>query len=703
MGTFNLLSKSLQRRIWEMKWESFTPIQEQSIPVILQTNHDVIISAGTASGKTEAAFLPILTAVEESAKKSVKVIYISPLKALLNNQFERTQRLCEYMDIAINSWHGDVSAAKKKSFLKNPTGILQITPESIESLFVNRTTELETLFSEVEFIVIDEIHSFINTERGAHLRSLLSRMGRISKKRPRIIGLSATINNFEVVQKWVNFKNWETVEIVEDKFSDKTLLYYLMYFELDDQGNKPVELFKDIRDLTMHEKAIIFCNSRANVENTAMQLNQLAGTETYYVHHAAIDKKEREYVEQLMVETMFPKSVVATSTLELGIDIGTVDLVIQMDSTYTVSSLKQRLGRSGRKNGSQQVLQLYATHPDSLLQSVAMMELLFEKWVEPATGYPLPYDVLVQQILSVCAEKNGIVLKELMTDIKQNDSFSMLEISKIEALINYLLKQDILEKIKGRNELIVGFEGEKLLRSRDFYAMFETFEEYEVIEKGKKIGKIDKTPWLAENDNLMLAGKLWTIISLDDERNHCYVELATNGIPPKFQGSGGKIHQKIGEKMHELLCGNHSFDYLDSQALKILGQLRQSYQQHHVKSTERILWRENQYYIFETFTSTKITATLSKILQLMNAKVYKCDSIGRIYFSYIGNIQDLKKFEGSAEDLLELKDEKINLISKYAEYIPQQFKEEMYLQKELDLEGALDFLKKMKLKVINKS
>jgi ATP-dependent helicase Lhr and Lhr-like helicase len=176
MSTFSLLSNNMQHKIWDMKWDKFTPIQNKTIPIIMETSKDVIVSSGTASGKTEAAFLPIISKVEVEATEKLKVIYVSPLKALINNQFDRIEKLCSTNDISIHKWHGDVSQSKKKKIIQNPSGILQITPESIESLFINRTNHIRGLFKNVEFIVIDEIHSFINSERGAQLRSLLSRM-----------------------------------------------------------------------------------------------------------------------------------------------------------------------------------------------------------------------------------------------------------------------------------------------------------------------------------------------------------------------------------------------------------------------------------------------------------------------------------------------------------------------------------------------
>lgn len=692
-----------------MKWSNFTVIQEKAIPAILQTNNDIVLSAGTASGKTEAAFLPILTGVEDIADQALKVMYISPLKALINNQFERINQLCEYMNIEIHRWHGDVSQSKKQKFIKNPTGILQITPESIESLFINKPGVLPTLFKELEFVVIDEIHSFIDKERGVQLRSLLSRIEEFTKVRPRIIGLSATIGNFKVVKEWINLKHPENVSIIEDKSSDKQLLYSLMYFETEEDNNKPVELFEDMRDLTKEQKSIIFCNSRGSVEETTVFLNRLAkkngAGETYYPHHSSIDKKEREYVEKIMSETKEPKSVVATSSLELGIDIGNVDLVVQLDSTYTVSSLKQRLGRSGRERDAEQMLQLYGTGKDSLLQSLAVMELVLDKWIEPAEGYAVPYNILFHQVISICAEKNGVTLKKLLELIENNDIFHSLNLSKAELLIHHMIQNDILEKLSGKGEIIVGLEGERILRSKEFYSVFLTNEEYEVVEGTRKIGRIDKTPFIFEGDNVILSGRLWTIIFLDTERNKAYVNKAVNGKPPKYLGDGGKIHKKIGKKMMEILCSDDNFEYCDGKARAALAELRRPYHLYGIDTTDRVMWKEKgNTYFLETFSSTQIATTIFWMLKIAGANPKGKDLLGRIKFEYDGSLtklyNDLKNFTWDEKDLLEEKKKKEDFHSKYAEFIPQELKDELHIKHELDLKGTIEYLHQYQWKLI---
>jgi ATP-dependent Lhr-like helicase len=692
----------MQKKIWDMKWDNFTSIQDKTIPIVINTKKDIIVSSGTASGKTEAAFLPIISLIEEYAQNHLKVLYISPLKALINNQFDRIEKLCEYSQIPIHKWHGDVSQSLKKKFVKNPSGILQITPESVESLFINRTEHIRHLFKHLEFVVIDEIHSFIDSERGVQLRSLLSRVETYTESRPRILGLSATIDNFELVKSWVNFKDTENVEIIESKGNDKELLYYLMHFSTGEDRKKPIELFEDMRDLTKNQKSIIFCNSRGQVEEATVFLNRLAERdnlgETYYAHHSSIDKKEREYVEKIMMGSKLPKSVIATSSLELGIDIGDVDIVIQVDSTYTVSSLKQRLGRSGRKQNTNQILQLYSTEKDSLIQSLAVMELVLKKWIEPAKGYPIPYDIVFHQIISICQETNGITLEQLIESLKQNHAFHSISEKVSEEIILHMVENGHLERIKGKNELIVGIEGERILRSRNFYAVFMTPEEYTVLEGIRKIGTLDKTSMLNVNDNIILAGKLWTIKDIDFDTNKVYVRKAVNGKPPRYSGGGIKIHKRIGEQMMEILCSENEFEYINHTAHNTLIDVRKVYQHYEVKPNERVLWEAKNEILFETYTGTIISRTLLWALRSLGIPVKSIDGAGRITIEgYYGNMEDvirqINDKDWTPEDLLEVTTDQEFFTSKYSIYLPEDIQNQLHIANEVDIKGMREYIR----------
>lgn len=708
MNSFNLLSKKMQKKVWDMKWDSFTPIQDKAIPIIINTTNDIVLCSGTASGKTEAVFLPILSLIEESAKTSLKVVYISPLKALINNQFERIDELCDNLEVSIHKWHGDVDQNKKKKLLKNPSGILQITPESIESILINRNESASILFKDLEFIIIDEIHSFLNSERGVQLRSLLYRLNYYVKNTPRIIGLSATIDNFNFVKWWVNLNNRDNVEIVEEKDSDKELYYSLMHFNCNKDGKIPIELYEDIRELTKDSKSIIFCNSRGTVEETTVLLNRLSekegSGENYYAHHSSIDKKEREYVERTMAKSKLPKSIVATSSLELGIDIGDVEFVIQIDSTFTVSSLKQRLGRSGRKEGSSQMLQLYTTDNDSLLQSIAVMELLLEKWIEPSEGYLIPYDILFHQIISICNETNGVVYENLIARIDSISIFSTLNKDKIKLLIEHMVEKDYLEIISGRNEYIVGIEGERLLRNKEFYSVFMTSEEYTVKHGNKNIGKLDKSKFISEGSNIILAGKLWTIIHIDIKTNKVYVEKASNAKPPLYSSGESKLHYKILKKIWEVLCTNKKFKYINDTASDLLDDLRRPYKIFKATCDERIIWKNKDEMIFETYTGTKIFRTLVWMFEAMGIRV-EYDSFGRIKIKGEYNLEKIinaiKNKKWSEEELLEVTKYNEWFKSKYIEYIPEQLQLDMHIAHEVDIEGALEFLKKYKIRIVD--
>lgn len=702
MDTFKLLSEKMQKRIWAMKWERFTPVQDQTIPLIMQTDSDVIVSANTASGKTEAVYLPIITKIEATAQAELKVIYISPLKALINNQFERIETLCKECEIKIYRWHGDVGQSQKNKLLKNPTGILQITPESLESLFINKTGHLKSLFQGVEFIVIDEIHSFLDSQRGAQLRSLLSRMETYTRVRPRILGLSATIQNFDLIKRWINHKRPEDVEVVEASDEGKELQYSLLHFPAGKDGKIPLGLFEDLRDVTRDFQSLIFCNSRGTVEETTVMLNRLAEKEGikegYFAHHSSIDKAEREYVEKRLAASRVPQSIVCTSSLELGIDIGAIDLVCQLDTTFTVSSLKQRMGRSGRKQEEPQLLQMYTTSGDSLVQSIAVMNLLLEGWIEPAVGYPVPYDILFHQIISLCQEYNGVTWSQLLRSLEENAVFFKLPKHDIVNLISHMVHMEMLEIVPGLNEYIVGLEGERLLRGKDFYSVFMVAIYYDVYCGIRKIGQLDKGVRFDIGENVILAGKLWTIRDMDTKKNKIYVQAAANAKKPKYLSDPGKIDRKIAETMFEVLCSEEQFPYLDSKASQSLEGLRRKYHMYGVTINQRVAWESRDILVFEPFVGTVICNTLIWLLRAVSGLDIKRwpSQAERIVLPKDVIFSDLVEKICSRDwvetDLLLYIRENEWLVTKYSPYLMDELQREMHLKSEADLRGALEFL-----------
>ena len=711
MDTFKLLSERMQQRIWAMKWERFTPVQDQTIPLIMLTESDVIVSANTASGKTEAVFLPIITRIEASAQVELKVIYISPLKALINNQFERIEALCKDCEIKIYRWHGDVGSGHKNKLLKKPSGILQITPESLESLFINQTGHLKNLFQGVEFVVIDEIHSFLDSPRGTQLRSLLSRMETYTRVRPRILGLSATIRNFDLIKRWVNHKRPEEVEVVETSDEGKELQFSLLHFPAGKDGKLPLELFEDLREVTRNYHTLIFCNSRGTVEETTVLLNRLAEREGivdgYFAHHSSIDKAEREYVEKRLAASTTPQSIVCTSSLELGIDIGAIDLVCQLDTTFTVSSLKQRIGRSGRRQEEAQLLQMYTTNGDSLVQSIAVMKLLLKGWIESATGDPAPYDILFHQIISLCQEYNGVTWSRLLRNLEENAAFNQLPKQDIVNLISHMVQSEMLEIVPGLNEYIVGLEGERLLRGKDFYSVFMAAIYYDVYSGVRKIGQLDKGVRFDIGENVILAGKLWTIKDMDISKNKIYVEAAVNAKKPKYLSDPGKIDRKIAETMFEILCSDEQFQYLGANAAQSLEGLRRNYQMYSLSLNQRVIWELRDNLIFEPFAGTVLCNTLIYLLRAVSGLDIKRmpGQLERIVLPKEAIVSDL------VEKILSKNWVERNLIShikknewlvtKYSPYLTDELQRKMHLQRQTDLNGALEFLQTYQLITIS--
>lgn len=711
MNAFELLSESMRRTVWKLGWATLTPVQEAAIPVILHGHGDVVIASETASGKTEAAFLPILSLIESTYAQGIKVLYVSPLKALINDQFQRIQVLCDSIGVPVHRWHGDVSQAAKRKTVAAPAGVLQITPESIESLFVNRTGDLRRMFRSLEFVVIDEVHAFLGTERGTHLRSLLARLENTYSELPiRYIALSATIGSYEYIRKWLRPRDPERVQVLTPKGTPRTTYYCVMYFPSGPDNQRPLELYEDMRELTRHQSALIFCNSRADVEETAYHLNRLAAREgedrVYLVHHASIDASERAYVEATMKSAKRPLSVVTTSTLEMGIDIGRVDLVIQVDATFTVSSLKQRLGRSGRRPGSPRVLQLYATSDEDLLQAIAVTELFLQGWVEPPRPYAVPFDVLFHQLISLCAEHNGLTLDRLLEAVHECEVFREIREDEIRRLIQYMVEEDYLERLPGRGEFIVGIEGERLLRSQDFYAVFQTQDMYEVVYGTRVIGSLARDIQYERGTRVILAGRVWEIKEVDEYRNRLYVEPAARGEKPIFGGDPVPVHHKVRTMMAEVLYGTKQYTYLYGRAAEHLEAMRMEGRLLGMTPERRLLVRESTGVTFRAFAGDQVARTLALMITRATGKPVVVQRMGWLAWA-AGAAEAKRTLQSLASDkppstaeLMRLVPDELLMTTKFGRFLPTWAKRRMHESAWLDVEGAMEFLATVDLVVL---
>ncbi|MDP2781666.1 DEAD/DEAH box helicase, partial [Devosia sp.] len=450
---FDRLSHPVRRWIWQQKWKTLRDVQEKAIPAVL-AGGDVVISARTAAGKTEAVFLPLLTRIETRGENAdgFSVLYVSPLKALINDQHRRLQGLCESCDMLLHKWHGDVSADAKTRARKRPSGIVLITPESLEALLVRRGGEAARLFSRLDAVVIDELHAFIGTERGMQLQSILNRI-EVASNRDQIdrIGLSATLGNMQLAAEALRPGNGTNVKIVqgEDEGSGVRLQIrgYLLG-QRQDPEQAPAEnlapdiaiedaadpfsrsilpdaLANDLFRFLRGKSNLLFAGSRTNVEICTDRLRLMCAEaslpQEFFAHHGNLSKAIREEVETRLRDDPRPTTAVATTTLELGIDIGDVETVAQIGPGFSVASLRQRLGRSGRRAGQPAILRIFIVEPPigkgrhpcdrlrlDLVQSIAMVECLKADWCEPPSPAGLHLSTLIHQIMALILQYGGV-------------------------------------------------------------------------------------------------------------------------------------------------------------------------------------------------------------------------------------------------------------------------------------------------------
>lgn len=613
-NSFDKLAPFIQEYIYRNKWENLHGFQAQAIEAILGTSDHILISSGTASGKTEAALLPVITDLYRNPPLSIGAMYIGPLKALINDQFERIVDLLEESDIPAQSWHGDVSAAKKQRFLKRARGILQITPESLESMLVNRQHELKRLFFDLRYVIIDEVHAFIVSDRGRQVMCQLERLSRVQRMPSRRIGLSATIGEPQLTMNWLKGHSKRGVKLIEAAHRSNAeigLEYFRLRQEYDNEPDDSTPLnapsqadaldaltvdesayYQHVHQMTQRKgvgKTLIFANARQNTEAIVMNLRQLSERRRlpafYHVHHGSISAPLRESAEAAMKAENQKACVAATVTLELGIDLGQLDQALQINSTHSVSSFVQRLGRSGRRGGparmffyinqwSDKARHLGEELPWNLLQAIAMIQLYAEeKWIEPPQIPQMPLSLLYHQMMSIIKSHTELSPPQLAERVLTLSPFKQITEERFRQLLHYLLEIEHLEQTE-KGGLIIGIEAENIVSSYRFYATFKDEVEYRVRDKSREIGTLPAAPPV--DSAILLAGYAWRVLKVDEEMRVIEVERA-RGKPGTFwRGEGPPIHTRVLQKMREVLLSHDSYPYLQPRARKRLDIARQS-------------------------------------------------------------------------------------------------------------------------------
>ena len=608
------LSKSVLRWIDHKRWRSLKPIQRQAIPIILDCDNDVLICAATASGKTEAAFLPLITQLTTLSKKKAHsgchILYVAPLKALINDQWRRIEDMCRYAHIPATAWHGDVSSTVKKKFKENLEGVLLITPESLEAIFGQSEENVNLFFGAIQCVVIDEWHSFLGDVRGIHLSSLLHRLEQTLGRKIRRIGISATLGQPKLARCYIRPDDPEQVKVLEDKSSDHqppTLSMITISYNPHEEefykgsiGVHHQRLTEKLYEHLRGKKALVFATSRYDVELYAHLLKQECERRKvpneFFPHHGSLSKEIREKVEKEIKKSDLPKTIICTSTLELGIDIGDVEQVVQIGCARSVASLRQRMGRSGRGGGADTPSRLTCYHTvleekkrynieDILfmdfMMSLALMELLIKKEYEPPPPKrSLELSTLLHQILSVIRTHRKITKTMVYRLLCAKESpFAGVSKDIFHQLFVQMESPDIaLIKKTATSEYVLAEAGEKLASDYRFYAAFVTPVSYEISCNGKVLGTVESPESL--RNHLIFSGQSMKLVSIKNNTKTVFVsdEGEDEGLPPRFKSTGMCLVDDL--VMKEVRClydGDQQSDYLCDDSKKILNQARQKY------------------------------------------------------------------------------------------------------------------------------
>ncbi len=604
--------------IYSHSWESLRAVQIAAAKTIFDTDKNLLPTSSTASGKTEAAFFPILSLLHEDKPSSVGVLYIAPLKSLINDQFERLEGLLDATGVRVTHWHGDVAMSHKKKLLEKPEGILQITPESLEAMLINRSNDIPRLFGDLRFVVIDEIHTLTGTDRGNQIICLLSRIAHLIGFHPRRIGLSATIGDPDLAAEWLCADTGRDIDVpLFDGEKIKWRLglehFYIQNPEAQYVATKePIKTSKENEDSSpeneAHEtktpkqyfvdpgyeyvyncvkdkKSLVFSNSREETEYICATLRQIAkkhGDEDSHIliHHGNLSASLREEAEMKMRDSDEFAVTCATVTMELGIDIGQLERVVQIEAPNTVSNFLQRLGRSGRRGQTPEMMMVFREEdplpntplpqlmPWELLRAIAIIQLYIEeRFIEPPQRKKMPFSLLFHQTLSILASSGELTAQRLAERVLCLPPFASVSKEDYKELLVSMLNNDFLEMTDEKG-LIVGLSGEQLLKSFKFYAVFKDSEDFTVRCGSDEIGTITTPPPVG--DRFALAGRVWEVEELDVKRKLIYVKKVDGKMEVSWPGDFGEIHTKILRRMKRILEEDTVYPYLKENAIRRL-------------------------------------------------------------------------------------------------------------------------------------
>lgn len=729
MDTFSRYAPFIQDYIYSRGWETLRPLQTAAAQVIFDTDDNLLLSASTASGKTEAAFFPILTDLAENPADSIACLYIAPLKALINDQYDRLKDICEDSDVPVWRYHGDVSASQKRKMFKRPQGVLQITPESLESLMINKHADIPRLFGDLRYVVIDELHSFLRSDRGGQTFCLLERLNRLAGVKPRRIGLSATIGDPGAAGQLLGAGSGHQTRIPKVKSLPQRWRLSMEHFyksvdQAGDHSALPAQAVLDqasdqapeladpglayIFDHTRGKKCLVFTNSREECEAVCQVLRQYCEykhePDRFMIHHGNLSAALRQGAEAIMKDEDANITTCATATLELGIDVGQLERAFQIEAPFTVSGFLQRMGRTGRRGNPAEMwfvmreeqaesrAMLPVLLPWSLLQGIALVELyLQERWVEPPRDHQLPYSLLYHQTMSTLMAGGEMSPAELASRVLTLSYFRWVSQDDYKVLLRHLIKTDQIQ-LTENGGLIVGLAGERVTNNFKFYAVFQENEEYSVHAESEELGTIVKPPPLGEK--IAIAGHVWVVEEIDRRRRQVYVHQVKGRIPAYFGDVAGDIHPKVLQQMRKILAEERQYPYLMKNAAARLSETRAMAQAAGLPDKQLINLGAKTYCLFP-WTGSYAFLALERFLRLKCASrlgLKNFDSVRPYYIQFSMDVSEGDFYQILAEEAAKdfdpldlLYPQEVPVFDKYDEYLPDDLVRKEFAYSVLDL------------------
>lgn len=726
----------LQKLIKEKGWkEGLSAIQRKAIPVILNGD-DCIIEAPTAGGKTEAVLFPTLTRSAKQKKPSVQILYLAPLRALLNDIELRAKQYAEVCGLHCFKWHGDVGQKEKLYELRDPSQLLLTTPESLEAILL-RKAGWHRFFAELEVIIIDEAHNFASGDRGSHVITLLERLEKSIGRNPQRIAVTATIGNPEAMLQWLAGASKKTGQRIHvNSTNEKTRDFRILLFDEEGDTEDDPENFASYRQFTElykllpSKKSIVFGGSRTNTESLAAAINQMNKTKgsknpvRVRTHHSAVSKYYREEAENLikMRESIESRldTIISTSTLELGIDVGELDQVIQIGTLSSSSAFLQRVGRTGRRENKPQFFRGLCVSGDDLILLTAVLNLGLKGISEAIQFSTRAYHILAHQLICLSLQNNGIEPNAAWDVLSTAYCFSNISQQKFNKLIEFMLEQKYFRDVDGL--LVIGEKGEKTFLGsnwRRLFAVFDSGPMYEVWDEKKHVGTLDSAfvealeiPFL-----FVLGGIEWEAFKVKTKSREVFAKKTKAGEAPKWVTyTGFDVPFETAKEAGRILFGTGIPDYLNSEGRECFISTK--------SKLKKIRWSEDKWVILTsnygkaeiwTFAGDRINRTLAKLLthrgigiatssyQRVNVKKAIKDK-SKLTEILLAFFNKLKSNEGiSTNDLeYELSQEiRLAVFSKFVKCLPENLWYEAMAERIFDFEGLVKELKSSRIELLN--